>query len=285
MAQQERPTTPNVRVLNAQDTPPEDSTSAVKVSQDLQRLMLRMKGEFMDAEGAGVKYNDLKKAPIFSEYKKMAASLKTIDLEPLSVDERKVLFLNVYNVLTIHGLVDLDEIPTSVLNIQQFWKSTAYDIGGYVFTLDDIEHGILRANRGHPASTHPQFGNTDPRLKFALKEVDPRIHFALVCGAKSCPAINVYSEKNLDRALEAAAKNFCHQEVTCHIKFNEIGLSKIFQWYREDFGKTDVDAIRWAMSYVCEDVQYGISLLLEKLEEEGKVEIKYRDYNWRLNKV
>jgi hypothetical protein len=39
------------------------------------------------------------------------------------------------------------------------------------------------------------------------------------------------------------------------------------------------------MSYVCDDVQYGISLLLEKLEEEGKVEFKYRDYNWRLNKV
>lgn len=54
-----------------------------------------MKGEFMDAEGAGVKYNDLKKAPIFSEYKKMAASLKTIDFEPLSVDERKVLFLSI----------------------------------------------------------------------------------------------------------------------------------------------------------------------------------------------
>jgi hypothetical protein len=50
----------------------------------------------------------------------------------------------VYNALTIHGLIDADEIPMSVLNIQQFWKTTAYNIGGYDFSLDDIEHGVLR---------------------------------------------------------------------------------------------------------------------------------------------
>ena len=36
------------------------------------------------------------------------------------------------------------------------WKASAYNVGGFVLTLDDIEHGILRGNRPHPASTNEQ---------------------------------------------------------------------------------------------------------------------------------
>ena len=48
---------------------------------------------------------------------------------------------------------------------------------------------------GHPASGKPEFDHDDPRLKVALKVLDPRIHFALNCGAKSCPPIRVYTEE------------------------------------------------------------------------------------------
>jgi len=39
--------------------------------------------------------------------------------------------------------------------------------------------------------------------------LDPRIHFALVCGAKSCPPIRVYTPASLEPGLEAAAQAFC----------------------------------------------------------------------------
>lgn len=39
--------------------------------------------------------------------------------------------------------------------------------------------------------------------------LDPRIHFALVCGAKSCPPIKVYTADALEEGLEAAAAAFC----------------------------------------------------------------------------
>ena len=42
---------------------------------------------------------------------------------------------------------------------------------------------LLLGNKSHPASTKPQFSEGDPRLKYAVKKLDPRIHFALVCGA------------------------------------------------------------------------------------------------------
>jgi hypothetical protein len=67
----------------------------------------------------------------------------------------------------------------------KFWQLMAYQIGkkDYVFSMDDIENGILRANRVHIQRGTHQFDKADPRKKFATKKVDSRIHFALNCGA------------------------------------------------------------------------------------------------------
>ena len=66
----------------------------------------------------------------------------------------------------------------------QFWSRMAYRIGKFVFSLDDIEHGILRSNRVHPTSKVVFFDADDERLKLSVKSFDCRIHFALNCGAK-----------------------------------------------------------------------------------------------------
>ena len=44
----------------------------------------------------------------------------------------------------------------------------------------------LPGNQSHPDSTQPQFSEGDPRLKYAVKKLDPRNHFALVCGENMC---------------------------------------------------------------------------------------------------
>ena len=51
---------------------------------------------------------------------------------------------DVYNALTVHGLARADPLPASVLELDRFWALTAYNIGGHLFSLDDIEHGVLR---------------------------------------------------------------------------------------------------------------------------------------------
>ena len=79
--------------------------------------------------------------------------------------------------------------------------------GGRVYTLDDVEHGLLRGNRPHPYRLFPQFARRDdPRAADGVPaaEVDCRVHFALNCGAKSCPPVDVYTERGLDAELEAA---------------------------------------------------------------------------------
>ncbi|XP_070564784.1 uncharacterized protein [Ptychodera flava] len=285
----------DIRVLNARSA---DNTSkqttvptagkqqdAVSVSQQLQKLMLRMKGEFMKEDGTGVNYSALKLSDVFKSYKAITQDLIGISLETLDRTQKMVFFINIYNALTIHGLVECDKLPNSVLDIRQFWRNTAYNISGHIFSLDDIEHGILRGNRPHPAANDPHFSSKDPRVKFVVEPMDPRIHFALVCGAKSCPPINVYSEKNLDHALTMATRNFVEQETTVNMKFKEIELSRIFQWYRTDFGADEIEAVRWTLKYLCEDKVYGIETMLDVLLLEGGVRISYSDYNWQLNKA
>ena len=51
---------------------------------------------------------------------------------------------DLYNALTIHGLARQEKLPDSVLDIQQFWKKMSYNVAGHNYSLDDIEHGILR---------------------------------------------------------------------------------------------------------------------------------------------
>lgn len=79
--------------------------------------------------------------------------------------------------------------------------SSSYNVGGHTFSLDDIEHGILRCNKKHPTSGAVAFSISDPRLPFVLHlPLDPRIHFALNCGAKGCPAIRAYATLQMIRA-------------------------------------------------------------------------------------
>ena len=121
-----------------------------------------------------------------------------------------------------------------------FWRIHAYNIGGLVYSLDEIEHGVLRMNKGHPNAGKQEFADADPRAQVALTSLDPRIHFALNCGARSCPPIRVYTEDRIEAQLDTASRSFLDQEVSL-IKDPGTGkwtleLSKLFLWYGEDFG-------------------------------------------------
>jgi Protein of unknown function, DUF547 len=124
-------------------------------------------------------------------------------------------FINVYNALIVHATV-AHGVPANVVERLKFFKKANYVIGGARFSADDIEHGVLRSNAVAPGSLaallrlpkmfqKPQFPKGDIRASLAISPLDPRIHFALVCGAKSCPPIKLYTPDNLDEGLQARA--------------------------------------------------------------------------------
>ncbi|CAI8006756.1 Glutaredoxin-C3 [Geodia barretti] len=135
--------------------------------------------------GFWVDYRGISKSHKFEAYVRATAELKRVDLLSLSVSEKIAFFVNVYNALVVHGFVVLGP-PTNHLKRYRFFSSTSYIVSGRCYSLNDLENGVLRSNRKPPANFRRPFSSSDPRLKVALEEVDPRVHFALmlcwVCG-------------------------------------------------------------------------------------------------------
>jgi hypothetical protein len=122
----------------------------------------------------------------------------------LSAEEQKAFWINIYNSLVVHAIVE-ELLPpqkaTKTLDRLQLYATASYRVNHFVFSLNDIENGILRGNKKSavPMSAVPFLIN-DPRRSFMLPS-DPRIHFALNCGAQSCPPIAVYEADQLDSQL------------------------------------------------------------------------------------
>ena len=119
-----------------------------------------------------------------------------------------------------------------------FYRRAAYGVEGLRFSLDDIEHGVLRANKGFPWLPGPHFRDGDPRLDAIVPTVDARIHFALNCGAASCPPIHAYSVEAIHGQLEQAVGAFLPGEegVKVDLEARHVELPKLMQWFESDFG-------------------------------------------------
>eukprot|EP01090_Pellita_catalonica_P006056 TRINITY_DN16254_c0_g1_i1.p1 TRINITY_DN16254_c0_g1~~TRINITY_DN16254_c0_g1_i1.p1 ORF type:complete len:242 (-),score=48.09 TRINITY_DN16254_c0_g1_i1:14-739(-) len=187
----------------------------------------------------------------------------------------KFFFINIYNALVIHATVVLGQ-PKTALQRSRFFTRVSYEIGGNTFSLNDIEHGILRGNRKAPGKLKKQWNSNNPRAKFELNTFDQRIHFALVCGAKSCPPIRIYTEENIDKALTWAAEGFCSDEVV--VEGNTVTMSKLFSWYKKDFGKNKIELLQSIGKFKSDD-----AVFLELLKNTSEVKIKFFDYDWDSN--
>merc|ERR1719232_617974 len=149
--------------------------------------------------------------------------------------------------------------PSMTYTRYKFFSSMSYNIGGYVLSLNDIENGILRANRASMATLYMKpFSKTDPRLKIMLSEVEPRIHFALNCGAKSCPPIKTFSGKEVLEQLDVATGAFLENDDALYINDDktEVRLTQLFQWYQVDFGESMSQVLSWIHQHVTLGIPY-----------------------------
>ncbi|MFT6972774.1 MAG: hypothetical protein ACJAXX_003359 [Roseivirga sp.] len=172
------------------------------------------------------------------------AHLEMIQLYPLDQlkrDEEKLAFwINVYNGLTIYFIIKF-RLQKTVRELPSFFTELRVNIGGSMFALDDIEHGILRRNRPRINRDQNQFQLEEKRLKSAPNKFDPRIHFTLNCGGLSCPPIAFYQSDRIEEQLQSAEMNFVAQEFLVNSSQKELTCSSIFVWYRNDFDQTYLD--------------------------------------------
>jgi len=270
-------------VLNEKNVILDKSLDSDEIVKKLRVSITNLKGSHMSADGAKVDYSKIATSPKFEDYCNIAALLKYIDPTLFSEDQRKAFFINIYNSLTVHAMVHqarTGSLPDSPKEVPGFWKLHCYQIGESIYTLDEIEHGVLRANKGHPSAGREEFGQADHRLKVALKTLDPRIHFALNCGALSCPPIRIYTGDKIDRQLQQATQSFLVQEVTVVKKGGEqfeVVMSKLFLWYGADFGTNHREMLEW----VAKNFGDSNGAILEALQ--GQFHVTFKDYDWASN--
>ncbi len=265
-------------ILN--DGNPELNIPSNEIVLRLKDSMNILRGAFFDTKKGRVAYEKMRHSKAYREYVDLSYMLKKMEINDIGSREERIAFwINLYNVIVIHGVIALG-IRDSVKEVRNFFKRIRYRIGDMFFTPDDIEHGVLRGNSRAPNSVFRPFKENDRRTNYIIKPIEPRIHFTLVCASSSCPPIGIYTADGLDKELTIAGQTFINSGgMEIDKKKRQVTLSRVFKWYGSDFGKTLTERLRYISQYLYskEDREY-----IEGNADNLSVEYKY--YDWRLNR-
>mmetsp|Transcript_5027 Transcript_5027/g.12695 ORF Transcript_5027/g.12695 Transcript_5027/m.12695 type:complete len:489 (-) Transcript_5027:53-1519(-) len=257
---------------------------AGELAKQLRVLILQLYDQFLSSDGKAVDYDGIAASPLFQEYVSMAYLLQRTDVVTLNKEEKLAFWINVYNALVIHKTA-VDGKPTSTWQRFRFFTKRGYIIQGHHYSLNDIENGILRSNRSPPMMRSRQWRSNDPRMRAACDTLDARIHFALVCGAVSCPPIKTYDASNVEEALTGAAMAFFDGDGIVLDEANgTISITRICKWYRGDFGPDDAGVVSWIVSFLEGDKRLQCLRMISTLEKSpSSIKISYQKYNWGSN--
>jgi len=188
----------------------------------------------------------------------------------MSQREQMAFYINAYNAFTLKLIVDhyplesIRKIPdVSGMAGNGQWKQDLWTLENKRVSLDTIEHNILR-----PMG-------------------DPRIHFALVCAAKSCPdlARMAYTAVNLEAMLDVQGRKFNQHPKGLRTSLEKqffstrpvLKLSAIYKWFEADFMRVSDSLLDVVRPYANAQTQKFI-------DTHGKdLRIEYMDYDWNLN--
>lgn len=201
-----------------------------------------------------VDYNGFKKEE--SVLDRYLLILENIRPDSLSRNDQFAYYINLYNAWTIKliltGYPGVESIKDMGSLFRSPWKKKIVRINKGVVTLDYVEHDVLR-----------------PVFK------DPRVHFAINCAAKSCPPLRAeaYRGDILEDQLNDSTVSFVNNPRSNYLKGETLYISKIFDWFEEDFNGVHGFFL-----------QYARRNFKKQLDQAGdKIRITHLDYDWDLN--
>jgi len=167
-----------------------------------------------------------------------------------SKEETMAYWINAYNAFTIKLILNHSPINSIMkINNGKAWDLVFIKIGGKEYSLNNIEHDILRA-----------------------KYKDPRIHFAVNCASVSCPKLRnrAFTATGLNQQLEEMSRSFVNNSSKNSISSDHIVVSQLFNWYKGDFTMQG-SVIDFLNKY-------------SKTKINSDASIQFKEYNWNLNK-
>lgn len=208
-----------------------------------------------------VDYAKLKGAPAdLDGYLKEVGAISAADFAKWSKGDRLALLLNLYNAQTLRLIVDHYPVK-SIRSIGTLpgaaWRELGVRFGGQMMSLDHLENKVIR-----------------------VEYREPRIHFALVCAAVSCPPLRSepYVGARLNEQLDDQTRKFLATPESNRFDAakNTLHLSEIFKWYGEDFTKAAGSPAMYVKPFLPKAQR-------DALTDPAKVKVQFTDYDWALN--
>lgn len=214
-----------------------------------------------NVKAARVDYAKLKAAPAeLDAYLKEIEAVSASEFAKWGKADRLALLLNLYNAQTLRLIVDHYPVK-SIRSIGTLpgaaWRELVVRFGGQMMSLDHLENKVIR-----------------------VEYREPRIHFALVCAAVSCPPLRSepYVGARLGEQLDDQARKFLATPESNRFDAakNTLYLSEIFKWYGEDFTKAAGSPAIYVKPFLPKAQR-------DALADPAKVKVKFTDYDWALN--
>jgi hypothetical protein len=235
----------------------------------LAQALEAVRAAYFDAAGSACDYAALAASPERGQLAACLAALAGFDSQRMHVPAQTAFWLNTYNACVLRDAAEL--------GAGGFFERTRVHIAGHGWSLDDIEHGLLRGNVPKYGAFGAPMKKSDPRLAYMPITFDERVHFALFSGCRSSPPLRVLRAQRLDAELEAAARDYVRATVRVKDEGARVKVPKIFQWYADDFGGED-----GVLEFVVARLDDAWVEMIDR--RQGSVRLKYLDFDWTLNR-
>lgn len=201
------------------------------------------------------------------------AQLADFDFKRVRIPAQTAFWLNVFNAAVVRDLGEL-ALAQGVRDVEAFFERPRVRIARFDFSLDDIEHGLLRGNVPKFGRRRPPMERGDPRLEFTPLAYDERMHFGLYCAARSSPPLRVFDGGHVDRDLEEVTEHYLRREVRVEQDGAVVTLPRQLYWYREDFGGEAA-----ALAFAIARLDDAAADLVDR--RRGRVKVRYAEFDWR----
>lgn len=188
----------------------------------------------------------------FDEIEKLQVQIANIKLSNATEEEKKAFYINAYNLIVIYQIAKYYPLK-SPLDRSGFFDKFRHQVAGESITLDYIEKKYL-----------------------ILKYKDPRIHFVVSCAAVSCPPLASFAfvPSKLNQQLDERTKHALTLDFVLDLNRDkkQVNVSKIFDWYKRDFGNSTDGIVNFINMY-------------RTLDIPKEYEVIFLDYKWSVNAI
>ncbi|KAJ7518582.1 hypothetical protein O6H91_21G075300 [Diphasiastrum complanatum] len=237
--------------------------------------------QFHDVTAASFDYGHIPDCTTnLKRLREMVGKLAKLDLHGMSRHQKLAFWINIYNTCMMHAFLEYG-MPCSSRQVITLTRKAILTVGGRLLNPQSIEHMLRLPTRSNkPFTASKQI--TCMQSTLGLEWPEPQVVFALCCGARSSPAVRVYTAVDVDDELELAKKEYLQAAIGFTSK-HKVLIPQLLEWSLGMFAKDAESLLDWLGQQLPKSLQLNVKECLEKANGAVSrvLEVMPYDYNFR----